>query len=329
MLFDYFISFHFFFIKMSREWKQDPYIPDAFQKRFGHIVYAIAESLGWFSMDLIGLILSYNLHNVVQKDRVPVSYLMNCFHKSQKDPVKYCDLMFHPLYQTIWLILDETNKVLDMDGNELLDIPCISTKDSLSRPMCYHSCGFYKDQVFFTTIHKTELHVFNAHSGQFIQKLLLKTNNVPFVSFGIRIFDDKIIISQRWQLSIFNHQGELLISNKVEDGMGSLHISQDDEIFTTLPGYRYIDSCIAVMDINGKFKRNMGPMIHHPFHLTVDRDNHFIICDSSLHRIYVLDEQGNSITTFTTSTHYPMSACVDSEGKYWVATRRALEIYTW
>lgn len=80
--------------------------------------------------------------------------------------------------------------------------------------------------------------------------------------------------------------------------------------------------------MDGQWKREMGPCITRPYHLAADEWNHLIVSDSAECKLVVLNEHGQVITKFALESP-PYSSCVDSEGKYWIATRGSLNIYTW
>lgn len=217
---------------MSKRMKQEMavQIPQTFQDRFGQMGYELAKTITCFSLDLIGLISSYIMYELPKTNGQPhlwrkIDHQVN----NKKCTSNYVDVMFHPIHRTIWFIMDERTQVLDMDANELF---CIEQFQGNLLQRMYNSCGFYQDQVFFTTKSCHLLHVFNDQNGRFMREITLITT--PYEThYGIRIVDQNIIIAKLDFIGIYDLEGKQLMKKSVPGAMGSIHVTKDKEILTT------------------------------------------------------------------------------------------------
>lgn len=86
-----------------------------------------------------------------------------------------------------------------------------------------------------------------------------------------------------------------------------------------------------LFDSHGWLLRNIGRHgirngeLHRPQSLVFDRANNFVIADAGNHRILILNEQGEHVTSFSPFSdidgNETTSVCVDNEGRVFVGGR--------
>lgn len=304
---------------------------NAFQRRFGALGECVSGIIQSFSMDVIGMILAYVMCDLPKQSNTPKLWNeLNYFDEEDDmyDPT-YVDVTFNREHHTIWWITNRINRVLDMDQNELFRLERPFPENPFQE-QC-HSCAFYQDRVYCTTTDASQLYVFNATNGRFIYTLSLQNKNVWDKScHGIQILFNRIVIGKINEIEFYDYNGYLYTKRNIEGSIGDVYVTKNEEVLTTTITTTMTSSksCIQVLNRNGDFKRTMNLAVKHAFRLTGDPWDHLIFCDRPEYQVIVLNDQGERITQIKLEWE-PFSCCVDSEGKYWVATENCLEIYTW
>lgn len=302
----------------------DLFIPSAFQERFGSMGNVLCETLWCFSLDLVGLVSEYLICPTAKLHSVPQKCTDMYWTHEHPYPCNGTELAMkhHPVHQTIWIIYKGSCRVMDDQGNKCFHL-------NQTGNQYYLTCSFTDQDETIMSTRDCDLHAFYSHNGQFkcvIVNLQSDVNQERI--YGLDVWKNYIFATTLLKTVIVDRTTGQRINKWFCTSTGDVSISKvnPEHVYTMLGNQNA--GCMKMLDMNGDVIKQFGPKLHSPWSFVQDRNQQWIIADALMKTVYVISEQGDPVTQFSTNDE-PYALCIDGQGKLWVGYSTGICVYTW